>query len=372
MKTNTIYGFGLAALALIVFTFGYSHNRSVQAAGDTIYVIQNSTQGFSTADSTTGGSVTYNTDTTSPGGFGSLTLSTANTTTAKAQYLAPTNTLLSNVSDLSYQTKMNTGGDASYQLVTCLGGVTGTTCNGFTTLVYEPYQNGTVTPGTWQMWNVAGGNFWSTRSYNTAGCTVNGTAGGPATYSLSFLQAACPNAVVVGFGVNVGSNNPGYNTQVDLLNFNGTTYNFQPYLVPLTKDDCKNGGYANFTRANGTTFSNQGQCVSYVARMQHDSDNGDDDDEDGNNATPTPTPTPSGSQTPTPTPTPVASPTPTGTPSPTPQHFGPPTTIAQCKNGGWMHFDTPRHFNNQGDCIRWVQQNGRGDDDDDDDDGDIQ
>lgn len=29
---------------------------------------------------------------------------------------------------------------------------------------------------------------------------------------------------------------------------------------------CQHGGYANYTRTDGTTFANQGQCVSYAAR----------------------------------------------------------------------------------------------------------
>jgi hypothetical protein len=33
---------------------------------------------------------------------------------------------------------------------------------------------------------------------------------------------------------------------------------------------------------------------------------------------------------------------------------GPPTNREQCKNGGWMTFTTPRRFNNQGDCIQFV------------------
>lgn len=33
---------------------------------------------------------------------------------------------------------------------------------------------------------------------------------------------------------------------------------------------------------------------------------------------------------------------------------GPPTFKDQCKNGGWMRFDFPRTFNNQGDCIQFV------------------
>jgi hypothetical protein len=33
---------------------------------------------------------------------------------------------------------------------------------------------------------------------------------------------------------------------------------------------------------------------------------------------------------------------------------GPPVNKDQCKNGGWMTFDVPRHFKNQGDCIQYV------------------
>lgn len=33
---------------------------------------------------------------------------------------------------------------------------------------------------------------------------------------------------------------------------------------------------------------------------------------------------------------------------------GPPTSKDQCKNGGWMTFNYPRAFNNQGDCIQFV------------------
>ncbi len=33
---------------------------------------------------------------------------------------------------------------------------------------------------------------------------------------------------------------------------------------------------------------------------------------------------------------------------------GPPTSIAQCQNGGWQFFNAPEHFKNQGDCIQNV------------------
>jgi hypothetical protein len=34
---------------------------------------------------------------------------------------------------------------------------------------------------------------------------------------------------------------------------------------------------------------------------------------------------------------------------------GPPVHKEQCKDGGWLRFDYPRAFNNQGDCIQYVQ-----------------
>lgn len=37
---------------------------------------------------------------------------------------------------------------------------------------------------------------------------------------------------------------------------------------------------------------------------------------------------------------------------------GPPQNKDQCKNSGWMRFDTPRRFKNQGDCIQFVNTGG--------------
>jgi len=74
----------------------------------------------------------------------------------------------------------------------------------------------------------------------------------------------CPNAVVVGFGVNIGSNNPSYNVYTDLFQFNDTTYDFEPYEVATNKDQCKNGGYLTVKRNDGTGFKNQGDCIQYA------------------------------------------------------------------------------------------------------------
>jgi hypothetical protein len=73
----------------------------------------------------------------------------------------------------------------------------------------------------------------------------------------------CPNAVVVGFGVNIGTNNPGYFVRTDGFDFNGTIYDFQLTNTPTSKDQCKDGGFANLTDGQGDTFRNQGECVAF-------------------------------------------------------------------------------------------------------------
>jgi hypothetical protein len=231
-------------------------------------------QGWSTDDTRTGGAVSFATDTTAPGDphDGALQLTTDGTTTSKAQYMHTTNIPLSNVSELSYATKQVSaafaGGDASYQLPVCLGGLTSPVtptnpsgCNGFNTFVFEPYENGTVTPGVWQTWNVATGNLWSTHDYNDgANCNVTNGSGGAPFYTLAALRTACPAAVVVGYGVNIGSNNPSYTVRADAFDFNGTTYNFEPYLIKH-KDDCKNNGWKQSTNP---TFTSQKQCIDWA------------------------------------------------------------------------------------------------------------
>jgi len=244
-----------------------------------VVVTPTSTQGWTTADTRPGGTVSYVVDATAPGSpsIGALKLTTDATTAAKAQYLHEANLPLSSLGSLSYSTKQNSasfaGGDASYQLPVCLGGLNDpvtasnpTGCTGFPTLVYEPYANGVVTPAVWQNWDVDSGQFWSSRTANGGGtCLTTAGFGGAPFYTLAALKAACPNAFVVGFGVNIGTFNPSYNVEADLVNFNGTTYNFEPYVVATDKDQCKDNGWKNVTDPSGKAFKNQGDCVSYFA-----------------------------------------------------------------------------------------------------------
>jgi len=240
----------------------------VVTASAQIVVTPNNTHGWTTADTRQGGEVNFVVDSTAPSGVGALELRTDATTTAKAQYMHDTATALSDITELSYYTRQVSGpvfADPSYQLPVCLGGVVNGSCIGFTTLVYEPYENGTVIPNAWQSWDVYSGQLWSSRSYTDGGsCTVVAGGGGAPFYNVSTLSAACPNAVAVQFGVNVGSNNPSYDVYTDLVNFNGTTYDFEPYQVATNANQCKNGGWQSYTRGNGSTFRNQGDCIQYV------------------------------------------------------------------------------------------------------------
>lgn len=218
------------------------------------------TRGWSTADTRPGGVVAFAQDATAPRGSGALQLTTSATTAAKAQYLHETTTPLADVTNLSYYTKQNSasfvGGDASYQLIVLLCGTTG-----FTTFVFEPYENGVVTPGLWQSWDVVAGQMWSSRSVTCGSSSVIAGGGGPPFYTLAGLQALFPNAEVIGFGVNIGTFNPAYNVESDLVRFNDTTYDFEVFSTPDDKDECKKGGWSTFNPPSGP-YKNQGQCVS--------------------------------------------------------------------------------------------------------------
>jgi hypothetical protein len=259
--------FGLVTALALIATFVFGSAGTVGASSSTVVVTPTNTQGWSIADTRPGGSVDFVVDSTAPRGAGALQLTTTASLTAKAQYLHDTNTPLAPVTELSYYTKQVNPpsppiADPSYQLVTLLNGT-----SGFTTLVFEPYQNpgnngnAAIVPNVWQKWNVAAGLFWSTRTVACSNGTVVGTPGGPASYTLTQIEAICPNAVAVGFGVNIGANNPSYNVETDLFDFNGTTYDFEPNTVATNKDQCKDGGYKTFNPPGGP-YKNQGQCVS--------------------------------------------------------------------------------------------------------------
>jgi hypothetical protein len=239
------------------------------AAAATIVVTQNSA-GWHPLDTRPGGTVTFTNEFGAPPGLGSgaLKLTTNATTGAKADYytFAHAGTPILAVNDLAYWTYQAPTGqppvaDPSYQLQI---DVNGSAPEGFTTLVFEPYWNvaqGPIVPGTWQHWDVDSGLFWSSRTVVDGTCVLAAGAGGPPLYTLTQIKTLCPNAVVLGIGVNIGTFNPGYTVGADGVQFNDTVYDFEVGRRPTSKDDCKDGGWATF---NDPAFKNQGDCVSFT------------------------------------------------------------------------------------------------------------
>lgn len=54
---------------------------------------------------------------------------------------------------------------------------------------------------------------------------------------------------------------------VDNTNIDGVVYTYE-VPTPTSKEECKNGGFANLGDNNGNTFTNQGRCVSFVERNE--------------------------------------------------------------------------------------------------------
>lgn len=67
------------------------------------------------------------------------------------------------------------------------------------------------------------------------------------------IYSSCLNGPIIPFGLDAGC----WTGFKPSIRFNAAN-------PALTKDDCKNGGWQSHTRADGSTFKNQGDCVSYT------------------------------------------------------------------------------------------------------------
>jgi hypothetical protein len=170
---------------------------------------------------------------------------------------------LNAISSLSYCTYRDASSTVAGHLLPSIQLEVGGFANGVTyaTMVFEPvYQPGaSFAVGSWQCWDAfKGGNaiWWATK----------GIPGAPNAFNSfvpwSDIVSNNPDAVIVGrFGTKAGGGWAGtFLGNVDGLEMNGTIYDFNPR--PFTKEDCKNGGWQNFT---DPVFKNQGDCVSYFA-----------------------------------------------------------------------------------------------------------
>ncbi|HKP37939.1 MAG TPA: hypothetical protein VJT71_13865 [Pyrinomonadaceae bacterium] len=198
---------------------------------------------------------------------------------------------LSNITQVDYWTYVTTNGggsNTSCQAVYILLNVD-QDANGSVDdfLFFEPcYQNGTyptlpysgtvpnqcgtnpscVAFSTWQHWNAGVGGWWS----------ANDSAGGPPLTTLAGYATQYPNAVIRnstgatkgGLRLTAGFGGPAdwgnFNGNVDAFSINGTTYDFEVRATATVASQCKNGGWQNLQRADGSTFKNQGDCIQYV------------------------------------------------------------------------------------------------------------
>jgi hypothetical protein len=266
MRSISLRRLSLAsALALVVFA-------TVASAAAAATTVTGPNGEWTTGDTRPGGTVSFVGGPASPPlGVGSLQM-TSDGPTAKAQFVtnAYVGGSLDSLGDISYWDYRSSASTTtpvqriSLNVPVFLNGAAG----GFTTLVFEPvYQPGAAfSSDTWQQWVASGsGVWWSTRTVVGADGTI--FCGG-ATYTCmrtwDDILASFPDAVVSdSLGFNIGSGWAGtFSGNADALTVGGTTYDFEPVLTPISKDACKNGGWQTF---NTPTFSNQGDCVSYVA-----------------------------------------------------------------------------------------------------------
>lgn len=139
-------------------------------------------------------------------------------------------------------------------------------------LVFVPNQNGTIIQNQWQEWDaINGGNaMWS---YSGTTWPVTGEPGSTLK-SWSQILSDYPGVrmrVTDSFlGIRVGEPYTGsYTENIDVFTFGtagGTKqFDFEPYEVASSRDACMNGGWQSLRRANGSSFKNQGDCVSYAS-----------------------------------------------------------------------------------------------------------
>lgn len=189
-----------------------------------------------------GGVVDFVADATAPSGAGALHMVTPNSTSAQTRYSRSVNVPLSSVTQASYFAKTVSGppvAGPSYSLGVYLDG----TPTSFTSFNFEPYWNTggplVVPQGVWHKWDVmSASSLWSSRTVNAGGaCVTTAGSGGPPFYNLAAIKAACPNALVVSHSIYMGTFNANFDTEVDLVDFNGTVWDMEPDPTTVIVDD---------------------------------------------------------------------------------------------------------------------------------------
>jgi len=266
---KTLKGVALTAVSVLCIGVGSAsaaNTTEVVTEGDVVRQPENTppTNDWVIYNRNAGTAVFRNGPTGAPLGFGSLELATpTGADKIQAFNYDHTGTLLADVDAMGYSNYRSAGSAQQTTAINVEVDVNGADPAGFTTLVFEPVYNtdqGTVQTGVWQDWDAYnGGNarWWSTKN-------IPGACAFDCFVTWDAIVAANPNAVIVGaYGLNQGSGNGGLTASNDALVFgaNGDSVTYDFENQPVSKDQCKKGGWENY----GGAFKNQGDCVSSVA-----------------------------------------------------------------------------------------------------------
>jgi hypothetical protein len=115
-----------------------------------------------------------------------------------------------------------------------------------------------------------GSNVGGTASYTDNGTTTTGTVSGTVAGNAFHVVISWDNSSAGDYAATVtnGTMPDGYTYQVGAPQNNATftaTQTSSSCATPVTKDQCKNGGWTGWANGQGAAFKNQGDCVSYVA-----------------------------------------------------------------------------------------------------------
>jgi hypothetical protein len=252
----------LIVFAMVVGLMAFPAMGGFAASGTTVVVTPANMQGWAFVDDNGNGGVgqMVSGPETPPLGSGSAELSVSDSgqgyMLATAAY---TGTKLSDITTLSYSS-YQTGPTLAIALqfdIQYTPDATGYQGR----LVFEPYENGHVTVGSgWQSWSPLEGTWWATKAPGKTLCPQ----GEPCTWAQ--VRANWPDATISGNTVfKAGSGWASFDGNVDAftIGVNGvnTTYDFEPAITPVSKDQCTNGGWQQF---NAPAFKNQGDCIQFV------------------------------------------------------------------------------------------------------------
>lgn len=192
-------------------------------------------------------------DGTAPSGTGALQIKTANNNNSRARFSKSVDVKLSDVTDISFVSKLISGPAGSANASFRLGIDNDGNGTQDQSVVYETYYNfdatNTSNDGTWQTWNVKDGKFWG--SWNGGGAYATNTL-------LGAIPGITANARITSISLGMGTYNPNWTALVDSVGFNGDTYSFDPAPYTPTAPPTKPalGGEVIFDSVPNTLPSN--------------------------------------------------------------------------------------------------------------------